>query len=195
MASDKLQQACPDQVGFLPPWCTIGKCLLVLMLPLSLFATVPAVPAGVGPEARIFLVRHAGKRTGGKDPGLGGAGRLRAQELAGLLNEAGIGHIYSTDFARTRDTAAPLASRLGLAVTIYDWDEMDALATELIEPGRISLVVGHSDTTPELVGFLGGDPGEPIDEAEEYDRLYVVTVAAGGAVTTELRRYGRRYRP
>jgi phosphohistidine phosphatase SixA len=165
------------------------------MLLLSLFAIVPAVPADTGPDARIFLVRHAEKQTAGEDPALSEAGRMRAQELADLLQEAGIGHIYSTDFARTRDTAAPLADRLGLAVTIYDWDAMDALAAELTEPGRISLVVGHSDTTPELVRLLGGDPGEPIDEPEEYDRLYVVTVAADGAVTSELRRYGRRWQP
>jgi len=175
------------------PGRTFGRGLLTFLL--SLFAIAPAVPADAGPDARIFLVRHAEKQATGADPALSEAGRIRAQELAGLLQEAGIGHIYSTDLARTRDTAAPLAGRLGLPVTIYDWDAMDVLAAELTEPGRISLVVGHSDTTPELVGLLGGDPGEPIDEPEEYDRLYLVTVAADGAVTSELRRYGSRYRP
>jgi hypothetical protein len=51
-------------------------------------------------------------------------------------------------------------------------------------------VVGHSDTTPELVGLLGGDPGAPIDEPTEYDRLYVVTLGPDGTVTTVLLRYG-----
>ncbi|NIT87109.1 MAG: hypothetical protein GWM92_07640, partial [Gemmatimonadetes bacterium] len=46
-------------------------------------------------------------------------------------------------------------------------------------PGR-HLVVGHSDTTPRLVTLLGGEPGPPIVEAREYDRLYVLTLGAAG---------------
>jgi hypothetical protein len=59
--------------------------------------------------ALVFLVRHAEKQTDGEDPALTAAGRQRALELARLLGESGISEVYSTDFARTRDTAAPLA--------------------------------------------------------------------------------------
>ena len=38
---------------------------------------------------------------------------------------------------------------------------------------------------------LGGEPGAPIDEAVEYDRLYQVNFDAAGNVTTVLLRYGR----
>lgn len=141
--------------------------------------------------ALIFLVRHAEKQTAGDDPALTGAGLQRANELARLLSKSGVVAVYSTDFARTRDTAAPLAEQLGLQVTLYDWDQMDALAAELKTPGRRSLVVGHSDTTPELVRLLGGEPGAAIDESGEYDRLYVVRIEPDGTVTTDLRRYGK----
>lgn len=160
-----------------------------LLASLLLGAALPAVPADSAEVALIFLVRHAEKLTVQEDPGLSEAGHLRAKELAKLLQDAGIEHIYSTDFIRTRDTAAPLANHLGLAVTIYDWDDLDTLATELKTAGRRSLVVGHSDTTPQLVDMLGAEPGPPIDEQTEYDRLYVVTIAEDGVVTTELRRY------
>ena len=114
----------------------------------------------------------------------------RARQLSNLLRDSGLGAIYSTDFVRTLETAEPLASALGLRVRLYDWDALNALAEELTAiPGR-RLVVGHSDTTPELVELLGGEPGAPIDEASEYDRLYVVTVAPDGKVTTVLLRYG-----
>jgi phosphohistidine phosphatase SixA len=145
--------------------------------------------------ALIFLVRHAEKQAIGTDPALTAAGQQRAEELARLLRASGVGTIYSTDFARTRETAAPLADRLGLQVMLYDWNEMDALVAELKTPGHRSLVVGHSDTTPDLVEMLGGEPGGPIDEADEYDRLYVVSVMPDGTVTTELRRYGKPYLP
>jgi len=138
----------------------------------------------------VYLVRHAEKQTVGEDPGLNEAGRERAAELARLLQDGGIETIFSTDFARTRETAAPLAEHLGLTIRIYDWERMGELAADMRQNGGRYLVVGHSNTTPELVGILGGDPGPPIDEATEYDRLYVVTVSEDGAVTTELRRYG-----
>lgn len=160
-----------------------------------LFAVFTTVPADEPGFARVYLVRHAEKETATEDPALSEAGELRALQLAELLKDAGIAYVYSTDFARSRDTVAPLVARLGLTVTLYNWDKMDALAAELTVPGRCSLVVGHSDTTPELVGILGGDPGSPLDEPEEYDRLYVVTIAPDGTVTSELRRYGEPYRP
>ena len=141
--------------------------------------------------ALIYLVRHAEKQPVSDDPGLTAAGRRRAVELAHLLQNAGIEAVYSTDFARTRDTAAPLAEQLDIPIRIYDPEQMEMLAAEMVRNGGCYLVVGHSDTTPELVGMLGGEPGPPIDEPTEYDRLYVVRVAADGGVNTELRHYGQ----
>jgi phosphohistidine phosphatase SixA len=145
--------------------------------------------------ALVFLVRHAEKQTDGEDPALTAAGRQRALELARLLGESGISEVYSTDFARTRDTAAPLARDLGVQTTLYHWDNMRALAELLSRPGARSLVIGHSDTTPDLVELLGGEPGPPIEEAGEYDRLYLVQVGTDGEVSTVLLRYGAPYRP
>lgn len=143
----------------------------------------------------IYLVRHAEKASGDHDPALSETGQKRALDLATLLHDAGIETIYSTDFARTLQTAAPLAEQLGLAVRIYDWAQMGKLAAHMLRNGGRYLVVGHSDTTPELVGVLGGDPGLPIDEATEYDRLYILTISTDGAVTTEMRRYGESGMP
>ena len=137
----------------------------------------------------IFLVRHAEKVADGEDPVLREAGEKRARGIANLLRDAGLQEIYSTDYRRTRDTAAPLASQLGLDVTIYDSAELEDLAAEIRRRGGRCLVVGHSNTTPELVGLLGGEPGAPIDEQSEHDRLYVVTIGPDGTVGTVLLRY------
>lgn len=168
--------------------------LLALLLPL-LGASLPGYAQPASESAAVFLVRHAEKAPVGDDPALTQAGRQRSAELADLLQDAGIDAVYSTDFQRTRDTAEPLATRRSLPVQIYDWNEMQALAATLGRPGRRSLVVGHSDTTPELVGLLGGDPGAPIEEDGEYDRLYLVLVGSGGTVSTVLLRYGAPYVP
>jgi len=137
----------------------------------------------------VFLVRHAEKTEAKDDPALSAAGRQRSQQLANLLSDAGIDHIYSTDFKRTRETASPIAGMTGLDVEIYTWDNPVGLAQSLKQDGKRFLVVGHSNTTTELVTLLGGDPGTEIEETSEYDRLYILTINAS-SVTTLLIRYG-----
>jgi broad specificity phosphatase PhoE len=143
----------------------------------------------------VFLLRHAEKvQDGSVNPLLTPAGERRARVLADLLEDAGLTSIHSTPFARTRYTVAPLAERLGLPIEDYAPDGLEGLATALAaRPGR-HLVVGHSNTTPEMVDLLGGEPGPPIVEDGENDRLYVVTLHPRGRVTTVLLRYGDRFR-
>lgn len=144
------------------------------------------------PDA-VFLVRHAEKTTEKNDPGLTEEGKARALALADRLEGEGITHIHSSDYIRTRDTAAPLAERLGLQVALYDPRDLPGMAAKLQSmPGR-HFVVGHSNTTGELTELLGGDGGTPIVEATEYDRLYVVTMESGEPVKSYLTRYGAAY--
>jgi len=157
----------------------------------SLPVTTP-VPAPNSAEATqaIFLVRHAEKTTEKTDPALTPEGKARAEALADRLEGEGITHIHSSDTKRTRDTAAPLAARLKLEVQIYDPRDLPAMAKVLkAAPGR-HLVVGHSNTTPQLTELLGGDGGTPIVEATEYDRLYIVSTNPGEPVKSYLTRYG-----
>ena len=172
---------------------TISGRLIVLLMcaVIALGPTGNAAPR----DTVIYLVRHAEKVPDGTDPVLSLAGRERARMLANLLEEAAIDAIHSTDFRRTRATAAPLALRLGLPVALYDPARPAALADAIRDAGGRHLVVGHSNTVPELVELLGGDGGPPIDEAGEYDRLYVVTRDGEGTVRTELRRYGAPFSP
>jgi phosphohistidine phosphatase SixA len=153
------------------------------------FVLLPITASADLSLAVVFLVRHAEKQTMGEDPALSEAGRQRAEALARMLADADVRTVYSTDLARTRDTAAPTAARVGEEIRIYDWEKLEALTRELKRPGARSLVVGHSNTTHELVGLLGGEPGAAIDEESEYDRLYVVTIAPDDTVVTVLLRY------
>jgi broad specificity phosphatase PhoE len=164
------------------------RTLAVVGFALSLSGCPPPVEAPPdSPESVFFLVRHAEKANQTDESPLTEEGRARAENLARLLGDAGVDRIYSSDYVRTRDTAAPLASDRGLEVELYDPDRLGELAeTLLASPGR-SLVVGHSNTTPELAGLLGGEPGPPISE-DEYDRLYVLSHRPGVGTTTILLR-------
>lgn len=167
---------------------------LVMSLAFALFALRPEISFADSHEPQdkvqvIFLVRHAEKMTTGPDPDLTPAGQVRAQMLASLLKDASIRHVHSTDTTRTRDTANPVAAAAGLTVEIYDLSEMGTLAARMKGSGERHLVVGHSNTTTKMVELLGGDPGSPIDDNSEFDRLYVLSIAPGGAVGTVLLRF------
>lgn len=150
----------------------------------------PKIMTETYPAATIFLVRHAEKTSEKKDPSLTTEGRQRAERLADMLADAEITQIYSSDYKRTRDTAAPLAKHLGLEIKLYDAGNLEAIAETLKAKGGRALVVGHSNTTPELTKLLGGEGGEPIVEATEYNRLYIVTLSEGGEANTTLLRFG-----
>lgn len=139
----------------------------------------------------VFLVRHAEKLTG-SDPALTLAGDARAEALSDLLADAKIERIHSSDYKRTRLTAAPLAEMIGVEVELYDPRDLPGIAAQLKADGGRHLVVGHSNTTGELTALLGGDGGAPIVEATEYDRLYMVTTGADGETVSTLLRFGLR---
>jgi broad specificity phosphatase PhoE len=55
--------------------------------------------------------------------------------------------------------------------------------------GETVVVVGHSNTVPDIVAALGATRPPPICDAE-YDNLYVVRVPPTGSATVERRHYG-----
>ncbi len=161
--------------------------IVFLTLTLGLTAPRPATAAQEdAPESVFFLVRHAEKVDDSEDPPLSEVGQQRAQKLASLLRDAGIQKVYSSDFIRTRNTAAPLVQELGVEMVLYDHNNLPEAARQVRStPGRY-LIVGHSNTTPEMVRWLGGEPGPDIED-NEYDRLYVLVHRAGRSTTTLLR--------
>ena len=146
-------------------------------------ATTPSVDG-------VYLVRHAEKTKDKKDPALTPAGQQRAQDLAARLKDVTLTKIYSSDYTRTRDTAAPVAAAQGLEVMLYDPRDLQGFAETLSQEKGHILIVGHSNTTPPLVALLGGEAGEPINEATEYDRFYVLS-KTGNAAITVMERYGQ----
>ena len=133
----------------------------------------------------IYLVRHGEKALEGKDPDLTAQGQQRARNIAAMLGKAGVAHVFSTDTRRTRQTAQPLAQQNALQVQLYDPKTPQALVAKVKTLTGAVLVVGHSNTLPELVRLFGGQPGADVAD-NEYDRLYQLIPWPNAAVTTVL---------
>jgi broad specificity phosphatase PhoE len=162
--------------------------LLALALPMTTFAQSSTV---------VIVVRHAEKATDDpRDPTLSDAGQTRAQALAKALEHAGLDAAYSTQYRRTRQTAEPSANAAGLRVQVRPIDGGNAatyaadLARDLraLPAGSTALVVGHSNTVPDLVEAISGQAAADMPETE-YDRYTVIILEADGGARVITSRY------
>jgi broad specificity phosphatase PhoE len=145
----------------------------------------------------IFVVRHAERADGGaaaggmmapNDPPLSAAGIERARRLASLLASAGVKSIFTTEFTRTRQTAAPLAEAAQITPSAVSAKDAAALIQKVRAAAGNVLVVGHSNTVPELLKQLGVNTPITIGE-NEYDSLFVIVRPGVGEPTLIRLRY------
>lgn len=144
---------------------------IMLALMIALLGT--AQPAAAA--SQIYVMRHLQKAQG-DDPPLSAVGAAQAQQLARLLARGGIKTIFATATRRAMETAAPLAKRLGLTVQTYDTNAPGDLVRRVNAAHGAVLVVGHSNTVPDLVTRFGG-ASAPVIGDEDYGTLFIVQPA------------------
>jgi len=178
------------------------------LIPVLLLLLAFAVPAFA--LDTLYLVRHAEKiepwpadRELDSFRPLSPAGIARAEALAERLKDAGIVAAYTSRTTRALATAMPLVNRAHIPVKADDAtthpDEMMPFLEHLVGDhanDRAVLIVGHSNTIPELLLKLGATPDcyERIGikntdglEIEGYDGLWKVDLKKQGcaAITRE----------
>ena len=146
---------------------------LLLFASFSQGAGSTSADCGLQYVGTVLLVRHAEKaKTPADDPTLTPEGKARAKTLAHVCRQAGVQTIYATSYQRTQLTAKPLAAALGLDVNVKK-NAKTLLADIKKKPdGQVILVVGHSNTLPEIIKKLGG---ERVPDLIGYGKLYVLT--------------------
>jgi phosphohistidine phosphatase SixA len=125
----------------------------------------------------VLFVRHADidLPPGSSNPPLNAKGRARADTLAHIASDAGVTAIFTSSFTRTKQTAEPLAARLGLQPQLAPPPPTFAQQVVSGALGEVIVVAGHSDTVPEMIAALGASP--PTIGEREFDNLFVVAVA------------------
>lgn len=131
----------------------------------------------------FILVRHAEKdlTQSTDDPDLAEEGKLRAERLKTLLEEAEVTAIYSTPFKRTTQTVQPLAEATGREVITYNPMDFEGFAKIVKENngGRI-VVAGHSNTIPQLMNFLLESDQYQVLEEGQYGQVFILTLQQVG---------------
>ncbi len=141
-----------------------------LALFVLLFVSVPIVSA----QPIVVIVRHAEKAAnGGSDPELSSTGRARADALARILKDSGITAVFTTEFKRTQETAAPTATSIHVTPTVLAAKDTAALVGKLHQLNGNALVVGHCDTIPNILKALGINSSINIPDAD-YSELFIV---------------------
>jgi broad specificity phosphatase PhoE len=143
-----------------------------LVLLLTIFVAVTIASA----EPVVVVVRHAEKAASdGKDPDLSPTGRARAEALARILKDSGITTIFTTEFKRTEETAAPTATSAHVTPTVVAAKDTAGLIAKLHQLNGNALVVAHGNTIPDIVKALGIDMAIQIPE-DDYTELLIVTL-------------------
>jgi len=138
-------------------------------------APVPSQPKwgrSATEQKSVFIIRHLQKGEGA-DPSLTIEGAANAQRLAAMLADKNITAVFATPTRRAIETAEPLARELGISVTPYDASDTAALVGAVAAtPGSV-LIVGHSNTVPDLVQLFGGARPAALSELD-YGTVFAV---------------------
>jgi len=161
-----------------------------LLLACLLAACMPH-PRQPSADVAYIVVRHAEKVTHDpRDPVLTETGRARADALAASLAHAPLVAAYATAFRRAQQTAAPSARTHALTVITYDAKAPTAdFAAQLKRTHTVGtvLVVGHSNTAPDIAAALCGCQVPSMDDTE-YDRRMTIRIAPSGAANLTITR-------
>lgn len=168
-------------------WPLIG---IVIVVVVWIWWWPCAWPFGARPITTVFVVRHADKASPTADALHDPLGIARAAELARALSSAGIDTIFHSDTVRAEQTAAPLAGALGITPLVYPAADVAGLVDALLADhrGERVLVVGHSNTVPDIVEALGG-PAAPDLPESDHDDVVIVTLCPCSADSPSVVRF------
>lgn len=162
--------------------------ILSLILGIS-FNSDPEIPVQEDAITTYYFIRHAEKDRSDStnpNPDLNEKGKQRAEKWSEALKNIKFDAIYSTDYNRTIQTATPLARQNNLQILNYDPDNLYSEKFRSATTGKIVLVVGHSNTTPQFVNaILGEEKYQNIDD-NENGALFIVHVLSDGEVISEV---------
>ena len=130
--------------------------LRTMVAGLLLMLTACVTPQAARVHPNIYVMRHLHTPAGATDPDLTAEGQRYAIAVSDRFRGDPPDVIYVSSPKRAPQTAAPLAARLELTPKIYDPKDTAALVAAVKAESGTVLIVGHSNTVPDIVEQLGG---------------------------------------
>lgn len=140
------------------------------------FALLWMTLGSVAQTTTIYLIRHAEKVDNSKNPDLSKLGLERAEHWKTILAQVPLKAVYSTDFLRTVQTATPTAASKNLEIIKYDPKTIDLEKIKKDHNGQAILIVGHSNTTPDLTNKIIDQKVYAPIEDNVFGNLYLITI-------------------
>jgi phosphohistidine phosphatase SixA len=145
----------------------------------------------------VVIVRHAEKADSSADPVLSVEGLSRAASLAELFEDAAPTLILTSPLKRTMQTAKPTSDGAGVPIQTVSFDgETEGHVSRTVAFVRsatadsVVLIVGHSNTVPQIAAALGDPSPQPVDECD-FDRVTTLVLGpSGNAPVVSHSRYG-----
>ena len=130
-----------------------------------------------------YLIRHAEKdRTNPNDPdpSLDIKGMVRAKGWAAYFEPVKLDEIYITQYKRTKQTASLIAQQKMISPKRYEPNTIYSEDFLKRTNGKNVLIVGHSNTIPQLANKLIGE--EKFEDMDDSDNstLFKVTLDGNG---------------
>ena len=146
---------------------TIAVALMVAFASAVSTAATPVQP-------NIYVMRHLHTPAGVSDPDLTDEGKIYALAVSHSFQRDLPDVIYVSSTKRAQQTAAPLAARLKLTPKIYDPRDTPALIAAVSAESGTILIVGHSNTVPDIVEKLGGKRPADLTHEDFGDIWHIV---------------------
>jgi phosphohistidine phosphatase SixA len=155
-----------------------------MLKPVILFAIVALFAFPSLAARAVIVIRHAEKESQGDDPELTISGQDRAIALTRFLRHDKVDAIFVSEFKRTQETAEILAHQREITPVIVKAGDTKALIDKInaLPKDAVVVVVGHSNTVPDILAALGVKDKVAIKD-QEFNRVFIVTPFAGGDAT------------
>lgn len=136
---------------------------------------------------QIYILRHTEKSdTENEDPQLSEAGINRANYWKKVLQYVNIDRIYTTNYIRNKQTANILKGDKNITPEIYYPMSFEVLDFIKNIQGQKVLIIGHSNTIPDMINRIIGESTYPPMSHKNYNLMHLVTISTSGETSSNV---------
>jgi DNA-binding winged helix-turn-helix (wHTH) protein/phosphohistidine phosphatase SixA len=136
---------------------------------------------------QIYILRHAEKSdSSSKNPNLSSKGIKHANYWKKVLQYVKFDRVLTTDYIRSIKTAKIISGELNIEPEIYHPMSFEILKFIQDIQGEKALIIGHSNTIPDMVNRLIDESKYPPMSHENYNLMYLITIDKNGDTSSSL---------